>query len=70
MREEVEKRLDEQTIELEEAEGDGVNEESDGESDADGRDMGRAVGFESDVGDSDAGSEGSSAMEEEYSYTV
>jgi len=65
MREEVEKRLDEQTIELEEAEGDGVNEESDGESDADGRDMGRAVGSESDVGDSDAGSEGSSAMEEE-----
>ena len=65
MREEVEKRLDEQTIELEEAEGDGVNEESDGESDADGRDMGRAAGSESDFGDSDAGSEGSSAMEEE-----
>ena len=65
MWEEVEKRLDEQIIELEEAEGDGVNEESDGESDADGRDMGRAAGSESDVGDSDAGSEESSAMEEE-----
>jgi len=65
MREEVEKRPDEQTIELEEAEGDGVNEESDGESDANGRDMRRAPGSETDVGDSDAGSEGLSAMEEE-----
>jgi len=70
MREEVEKRLDEQTIEPEEAEGDCLNEESDGESDADGRDMGRAAGSESDVGDSDAGSKGSSAMEEEQPYTV
>jgi len=65
MREEVEKRLDEQAIELEEAEGDGVNKESDGASDADGRDLGRAAGSESDFGASDAGSEGSSAMEED-----
>jgi len=65
MREEAEKRPDEQTIELEEAEGDVVNEKSDGKSDANGREMGRAAGSESDVGDSDAGSEGSSAMEEE-----
>jgi len=61
MREEAEKRLDEQAIELEEAEG----EESVGQSDADGRDMGRAAGSESYVGDSDTWSEGSSAKEEE-----
>ena len=65
MQKEVEKPLNEQTIELEEAEGNGVNEESDGESDSDGRDRGSAAGSDSYGGDSDAGSEGSSAMEKD-----
>ena len=65
MREEAEKRLDEQAIELEEAEGDGVNWGSDGESDVDGGDVSRAAGSDSDMSDADGESEGSSAMEEE-----
>jgi len=65
IRAEVEKRLEEQVVELEDAEGDGVSCGSDGESDVDGGDVSRAVGSDSDMSDADRESEGSSAMEKE-----
>jgi len=47
------------------AKGDGVNWGSDGESDVVGGDVSTAAASDSDMGDSDGESDGSSTMEEE-----